>query len=151
MKHLIPLALLAAFVTSMVGCAIPVVQQPAQPQKKDSAVRTEKYGYVDRQGATMKVYGASTYEILGPVAWEDKHKCSVLDFVTYATIESDKLGAQDVINVRAEELCKTVDGDKKCSCKYWGLGIRYKMLSVNEAKDVAPAVEKVESPVSEEQ
>ena len=52
MKHLIPLALLAAFVTSMVGCAFPVVQQ-AQPQKKDSAVRTEKYGYVDRQGATM--------------------------------------------------------------------------------------------------
>ena len=150
MKNLIPLAFLAILITSIVGCAFPVVQPQAQPQKKDSAVRSEKYGYVDRQTATMKVYGASTYEILGPIGWEDKHKCSVLDFVSYATLEADKLGAQDVINVRAEELCKTVDGEKKCSCKYWGLGIRYKMLTMSEAKEIAPA-EKAETTASEEQ
>jgi hypothetical protein len=99
----------------------------------------------------MRVYGASTYEIVTPVAWEDKHKCSVLDFVTYATIEADKNGLQDVINIRAEELCKTIDGDKKCSCKYWGLGIRYKMLSASEAKEAASITESSEPAVSAEQ
>ena len=150
MKNFIPLALLVAFVATMVGCAIPVVQAQPAP-KKDTAIRTEKYGYVDKQSATMRVYGASTYEIVTPVAWEDKHKCSVLDFVTYATIEADKNGLQDVINIRAEELCKTVDGDKKCSCKYWGLGIRYKMLSASEAKEAASITESSEPAVSAEQ
>ena len=118
MKNYISLAIVALVAAVLYGCAIPVVQAQPAP-KKDTAIRTEKYGYVDKQSATMRVYGASTYEIVTPVAWEDKHKCSVLDFVTYATIEADKNGLQDVINIRAEELCKTIDGDKKCSCKYW--------------------------------
>ena len=138
MKNYISLAIVALVAAVLYGCAIPVVQAQPAP-KKDSAVRTEKYGYVDRQIATMRNYGVSTYEIVAPVAWEDKHKCSVLDFVTYATIESDKNGFQDVINIRAEELCKTTDGDKKCSCKYWGLGIRYRMLTASEAKEAKEA------------
>ena len=150
MKKLIYIAMIAAVAFAVTGCAGMMPVQ--QTQKKEGAVRTEKYGYVDKQNSSMGVYGASTYEIVEPVSWEDKHKCSVLDFVSYATLESDnKLGAQDVINVRAEELCKTVDGEKKCSCKYWGLGIRYKMLSMSEAKEVAPTAEKLEAPVSEEQ
>lgn len=150
MKNYISLAIVALVAAVLYGCAIPVAQAQPAP-KKDTAIRTEKYGYVDKQSATMRVYGASTYEIVAPVAWEDKHKCSVLDFVTYATIEADKNGLQDVINIRAEELCKTIDGDKKCSCKYWGLGIRYKMLSASEAKEAASITESSEPAVSAEQ
>ena len=136
MKKFVYLTMIAAVAAALTGCA---GMMPVQQQKKEGAVRTEKYGYVDKQNSTMDVFGASTYEIVEPVSWEDKHKCSVLDFVTYATVASPRNGAQDVINVRAEELCNNVNGEKKCSCKYWGLTIRYKMLSAKEVKEIRPA------------
>lgn len=139
MKKFVYLAMIAAVAFAVTGCAGMMPVQ--QTQKKEGPVRTEKYGYVDKQSSTMGVYGASTYEIVGPVSWEDKHKCSVLDFVTYATVTSPRNGAQDVINVRAEELCNNVNGEKKCSCKYWGLSIRYKMLSSREVKDMRSTAE----------
>ena len=137
MKKFVYLTMIAAAAAALTGCAgmMPVQQS----QKKEGAVRTEKYGYVDKQNSTMDVFGASTYEIVQPVSWEDNHKCSVLDFVSFVTVTSPRNGAQDVINVRAEELCNNVNGEKKCSCKYWGLTIRYKMLSTREVKEIRPA------------
>ena len=147
MKKIVYFTMIAAVAAALTGCAGMMPMQPAP--KKEGAVRTEKYGYVDKQNSSMGVYGASTYEIVEPVSWEDKHKCSVLDFVTYATVTSPRNGAQDVINVRAEELCNNVNGEKKCSCKYWGLTIRYKMLSTKEVKEIRPA-DATETPANQE-
>lgn len=102
-------------------------------QSSESTTYSVKYGYAEKQKGQLDMFGATSYEVVKPVTWSEKRPCSVVNFVAEVTADGSTL--HDVINIRAEQTNKTKDGNTTYSCRYWGLGVRYKNITAEQAKE----------------
>ncbi len=119
MKKIVLLPLIAASTLVFNGCALV------------RTVNTEKINDIShKESAEIHAYGGERTEILGTVFFKQDGACSEVDFMKFVTTKIPN--AQDLIRVRMEHH-KDTKGDKVTEyCKYSGLAIAYKDISVEE-------------------
>jgi hypothetical protein len=81
----------------------------------------------------LTVFGAYKAEIVGTVTWTDNDVCNKTAFMLYAREEKniDKL-----VDIIMKETCGEADPGtlvRNCSCKYSGIGMKYRQMDVQEA------------------
>ncbi len=76
-------------------------------------------------------YGAEHAKIIGPVIWQDQHKCSKISFLEFAVSKNPRV--DDMINIVTEEYKNNTTNS--VYCKYSGLAVSYESLSVEEAAE----------------
>ena len=81
----------------------------------------------------LTVFGAYKAEIVEIVTWVDNDVCNKTAFMLYAREEKkiDKL-----VDIIMKETCADVNPgtlEKNCSCKYSGIGMKYRQLDAHEA------------------
>jgi hypothetical protein len=112
-------AILLITVSMFFGCS---ANNPTKSRGKQSDAMQDK----------LVVYGAFKADLAGNITWERDGLCDRSAFKFYARQqkEIDKL-----VDIIMKEKCTQEPGtlNKKCSCKYSGIGLKYTQLDVNEA------------------
>lgn len=72
------------------------------------------------------VYSAFKAEYAGKITFKEDKRCDVNNFIHHARV---KEGMDKVVDILMEE---SVSG-ASYSCTYWGIGLKYKPMDVNEA------------------
>ena len=114
------IAILLAYTLMLFGCAM---NGNSKSNLKEANVMNDN----------LTVFGAYKAEIVEIVTWVDNDVCNKTAFMLYAREEKkiDKL-----VDIIMKETCADVNPgtlEKNCSCKYSGIGMKYRQLDAHEA------------------
>lgn len=119
MKKFLLMLLTATTTLAFLGCA------------SSSSVRTIEVNSANKTSNTiLRSYGAVNVQTLGPIFLKTTDYCSVNDLVNAAIAKYPETA--DVVNIHMEETTLTSGTSSTHSCKYSGLAVTYKQLSLKE-------------------